>query len=628
MAGHHIDVVLPGPEGGWIARALEDAGFATARPDSLVGCRGSLLVVDRTTEGFAACVADFDGPVIAVGWDAIEEDELERLGLDAFYSRPVPIAKVVRHAETLLGIEPRLSSLPPRRPRATDAPPREPTIQLDADDLPPRDPTVHLEDEASAVHRLETGSSVDGETGGDALAVHALGSDAIALSPRLDALLRAADLRLFPGEAPLDLRFPAGEESAAALVPDELLAEVSMPLDPQEGADPLEAFTFVGSVDLLDTSSGRLSNPGSNPSSITPHTIIERGERSVPPPPPSSSGSHSSVDLTREGLLPAGGALRLLWQLRDSSTPSRVLLEVAGSVALELTIDGDVLVEFEGPANLRVADALRAEGRLAASAENESAAVELLQEAIHRGLLDEFERDMRVRRAREDLIGEACMASETRFAVTAAKAPIHHGAPWIARTVLEVAVEHVRRTLRARDALRWLNAHQTDRLVLASNFPARCRDAGLEPELFAAFERAAGGSIGRLLSGLTATAGVPGVLFALASADAVRFESGEAEEPLDGTALRALVERANALAREGTYFDVLGVKVTATAREIGEAYERLSRRLANIDLIGFAELDGSRQESLDAIQDAFDVLRDERLRDAYSRGIDRGSLGG
>ena len=65
------------------------------------------------------------------------------------------------------------------------------------------------------------------------------------------------------------------------------------------------------------------------------------------------------------------------------------------------------------------------------------------------------------------------------------------------------------------------------------------------------------------------------------------------------------------------------MKTTATAREIVEAYERLSRRLASIDLLGLAELDGSRQESLEAIQDAFDVLRDERLRDAYSRGIRR-----
>lgn len=622
MPGHHIDVVLPGPEGGWIARALEDAGFATARPETLVGCAGSLLVVDRTTEGFVACVADFDGPVIAVGWDAIEEEELERLGLDAFYARPVPIAKVVRHAESLLGLEPRLSSIPPRRSRPPDAPPREPTVQLDADELPPRDSTVHLEDDASAVHRLETGSGVDGDTGGDALEVHALGSDAIALSPRLDALLRAADRRLFPGEAPLDIRFPAGEESAAALVPDELLAEVSMPLDPQEGADPLEAFTFVGSIDLLDTGAGRLSAPVSSVSSNTPHTIIERGERSVPPPA-SSSGSQSSVDLTREGLLPAGGALRLLWQLRDSSTPSRVSLDVAGSAGLELTIDGDVLVDFAGPAHLRVADALRREGRLAASAENEAAAIELLQEAIHRGLLDEFERDADVRRAREALIGEACMASETRFAVTSAKASVHHGAPWIARTVLEVAVAHLRRALPVRDALRWLDAKKSDRLVLASNFPARCRDAGLEPELFAAFERAAGGSIGQLLSGMAATEGAAGALFALASADALRFEPGEAESPHDAAALRALVTRANAVAREGTYFDVLGVKTTATAREIVEAYERLSRRLASIDLLGLAELDGSRQESLEAIQDAFDVLRDERLRDAYSRGIRR-----
>lgn len=677
LAAHHIDIVLAGPEGGWLMRALEDAGFGCARRESLGECDAALAIVDWTVDDFEAFVADFDGPVIGVGWDPMSEDDLERLGLDASYARPVPIARLVRRVEALLGIETgdarprRKHSRSPSRPPARDesrndsdgaedapgpdkqdsAPPevspvREPTMALDADgqpppELPAREPTLHLDDEASAIHRVEDVQRPHvGEKEGSAnedleiqawhdsseIEVHDLGTGSATLSPRLDALLRAADRRLFPNESPLDLRFPAGDEPALALVPDELLAEVSLPLDIEEGADPLEAFTFVGSPDLLDTNGGRLSEPGSGVGTgapnLTPHTIVERGERPASAPS-SSSGSQSSVDLTREGLLPAGGVLRILWQLRDSSHASSLTLEVAGGTTLALTLNGAKLLLFEGPENLRVVAELRAQGRVAMSAENEADAARILEDAVSRGILDEYERDRRLRQAREELLGEACLASEARFMV--ASSPTRRAPPhgFLARPFLHVAVEQVRRHIRVRGILRWLDVSLSDRLVLASSFHSRAAEAGLEPEMIAALERAAGSRLSHVFTSVAAEAGVVGAVYALASADALRFERAEADGVDDSQALRESLERASELAREGDYFRILGVSREASGREIEEAFDRQMRRLHALDLEGLAlgDLEGLRQEVFQAAQDAFDVLRDERLRTAYARAI-------
>ena len=112
------------------------------------------------------------------------------------------------------------------------------------------------------------------------------------ISP-IAGLLGDADRRLFPNEAPLELSFPVGDETPDVLVPDDLLAESSTPLEPRE-ADPLEAFTFVGTPDLLETASGAKVAASESSASVdlTPHTVVERASK----PPPGTSEPAPKLD--------------------------------------------------------------------------------------------------------------------------------------------------------------------------------------------------------------------------------------------------------------------------------------------------------------------------------------------
>jgi hypothetical protein len=74
-------------------------------------------------------------------------------------------------------------------------------------------------------------------------------------------------------------------------------------------------------------------------------------------------------------------------------------------------------------------------------------------------------------------------------------------------------------------------------------------------------------------------------------------------------------------ARDGSYFEVLGVSPDATAAEIGEAYCRILGGLSAppLPVILASRFSAELEEIRIALQDAFDVLGDHRLRERYSR---------
>lgn len=583
----------------------------------------NVLLIDRNHTELEDLAKAHSGVLIIVGWDPLTPTDLERLEPHAFYERPVPIARLLRTIREALGLEspavvPTLSA-PARDEEDTPSAPeaRELTVQLsDSEDV--LSAIVRVDPEPSPPMR--TGEPSHSSTGAldapEGAAPH-FESEGLQLSPHLNELLRAADRRLFPGESPLDLRFPVGEEDAHQLVPDELLAEVALPLDVQNAADPLEAFTFVGTPDLLDTAAGRRA-----PKDATPHTL----SGSVRPPMSlvSSTGgdltsASVATDLTKEGMLPAGGALRMLWQLRQTRG-TELRLEVAGGVAVTFSIKRGRVAEMRGPAHSRVAEALRNEGLLGAMTHSEEEAQAALEEAVKAGRLSAFERDARLRIERELIIGELCRAHESRFVLT--EANITTTKRLFARPLIVVATERVRAELGAGDALRWLGIKPSSTLWLAPNFTEICAAVELPPELVSAFEASAGRPIVELLSSIAATAGAAGALFSLASAEALRFEPGQ-KAAANADSLRSRIERAHALALEGDYFDILGIARNATSRQVKEAHQLLIKALTHLDLesLGLEDLVGPRDEAVEAIEDAFEVLRHERLRKLYIAGL-------
>lgn len=699
MSGR-VEVVVPGPEGTWIARALREAEIEVREsPGGLSeGAADAALVVLATTiEGFEGLAVSLGRrtQVVAVGWDPIPAELAPRLSLSGFFVRPVALGQLTRLVRRLLderrahgakGSEPprpahdashdpsqdpdsRLasrsvvtpapasrpepvrasrSSIPPPPPSGdVELPEREPTLQLPADDLdgdaPPREPTMALGEPEVALgiapsHGTRGSSRPPPPREPTSSGTTAAGRATACFSPRLEDLLRRADRRLFPESAPLDLRFPGGDEPAHELVPDELLAEVATPLDPAE-PDPLEAFTFVGAPDaasveasMLESavgSSASRSGVASEPpprtfgTGRTPGTVRER---SMPPPPkPAATSPTFPSDLTREGTLAPGGALRLLWQLQDRARPLWLHLDVAGGPEVRLGLRDGKLVAFEGPAHRIVAAELREMGRWRTAVEDEAAAETLLREAVERGTLDRFELATRLRRARETLLHQAATAHEAQFAL---RPPVGElpTRPLLPNLVVAIASEGARRRLGTDVVLRWLGHDAVDRLVLLPSFATRAEQLGLEPELVEAFEAAADHPVMTLLHGLAASVGAAGALFALASCDALRLETASDVDDVPPEAVRALLRRARARAEVGSYFAILELAPDASERDIVESHRRLRRELVRLDLdaLGLEELEGDRQDALAALDEALAHLGNARLRAVYAAALSRG----
>ncbi|MEM6959256.1 MAG: J domain-containing protein, partial [Myxococcota bacterium] len=612
MAHPPVELWLSGPEASWIVRALSDARIDVVIAEGIEEATLSeetIAIVDGAHRHLAAIRALRPGPFIVVGWDELANELSEQIKPLLFLPRPVAVGRLERRLRELLKDD---ADVPmqsgsrdvdgsrerqvgdPRPIETIEVERRERTVHLEDDpayaDTGGVERTVQLdEDEVESVANFTAQRSeivtVDRAGALDAPERPGESSDApsLQLSARLNALLHAADRRLFPGDAPLDLRFSVGEENVLELVPDELLAEGAVQVEQVALEDPLEAFTFVGTPDLLDTAAGR-RNPEGTP--LTVHGVRHH-ERSE---------NERETNVTREGMLPPGGALRMFWEYAVRSR-CQLQVEIGGGDTALISLARGKVVEFDAPIARGLADELRHEGVLRELCENDEEARQALDRAVREGRLDAFERDRRLRLRYEALIGDLCLASECRFAVS--RSPSKKMASIVSAPLVVVATGQVRNRLGAGNALRWLNIDADALLWLGPEFAARAEAARLEPELIAAFEAAAGKSVGSMIEGLAATVGAAGALFSLASAGALRFEKGAKRTQSTG-ALRGRIEEAYALAQEADYFTLLGVARHASTREIHDAYTLRRKALVHLDLdaLGLHDLEGRRREAL------------------------------
>lgn len=97
-------------------------------------------------------------------------------------------------------------------------------------------------------------------------------------------------------------------------------------------------------------------------------------------------------------------------------------------------------------------------------------------------------------------------------------------------------------------------------------------------------------------------------------------------DPIDEDAIRQRVRAKMVLVQEGDYFSLLGVGRDATSYEIKRAFLELRRTFDPHRLLtaGTADLHADVVLILEVIEEAFEILRDDRRRDRYRRAIEAG----
>jgi len=440
---------------------------------------------------------------------------------------------------------------------------------------------------------------------------------------------------------------------------------VSLPIEPVE-EDPLDAFTYIGPAPTHDVTPMPVTpdsglRPPASPQAFdsapdvttsprepqqrhsskvrersspgTPSTFVS--PKVEPPDRPVDGVAETQDDISlgevtsggrgREGELGDADVLRLLWRVVDQRADVRIVLELEGVAPFVLRVQDGVLVDFEGPVAVGAVEAFRREGRFAAGTASEREALELLERRIDAGLLARFEVDRRMRRAREELLHDAIASVGGRFEMRPAGSAAPAPGPLLAATLSEVLVEGARRRLTPTRVRRLLGTGP-----LAVRMVPRAADylgrIGLEPEIVALLERHDGASLDRLLRSVPAEEGLAGAVYALVAAGIARVAAAGSEtgdEPDPAGSVRAAVEAAASLARDGHYFAILGVAPTAGAREIRQAYARRRRELRGLRLAPHG-LDGLAPDlslAVDALDEAWEVLRDTPLRDAYRAAL-------
>ena len=493
------------------------------------------------------------------------------------------------------------------------------------------------------------------------------------LSEKLRKMILDADRRVFPDEPPMDLRFPVGQEQARDLVPDDMLEMVYQSIESVED-DPIEAFTYIGTVVEHDPQSSRtgaksVGGPASgsriglgtpsrvdltddeteNTSSDTPATVLglrggARSSAEVRPPSVSVVAFGKTMhDLAfgdalkgggRGGSLAEGELIRLLFRALDGKLDADVTLRMAGGLDLSLRIAEGVLHRLTGPVATLVVEQLRQEHRLNERPGDEVSALQILERRVGAGMMSRFDIDRRMRQARLEVVWDAIDAREGEFEIRAIPgeallASVTPGAV-LGRSLESALVEGARRRLPTARVRRLLGGAAVA-VRLDPDARERLIRAELEPELEALLVRNDGAAFDEIIATAPVEVGVAGAVFALVAAGVARVVTLEGAVPdaVDALAFaRETVDAGFAAAQDADYFAVLGVRPRALPRELQAAYE--SRRRALDDALrsiassgetGVDDLYGRRLLAIEVLDEAYEVLSNDRLREAYGDAL-------
>jgi hypothetical protein len=197
-------------------------------------------------------------------------------------------------------------------------------------------------------------------------------------------------------------------------------------------------------------------------------------------------------------------------------------------------------------------------------------------------------------------------------------------------TGAEVFVETARRVL---DPVRSLAIIQEQARLDTGTRMMLLSECALSGEEDARIRGAAGKTVAEICSGATPEfASVVRalveleVLTLIAPARRAAEDRPNEPDPLDEEAIRKKVRAKMVVVQEGDYFSLLGVNRSATSYEIRRAFVELRRTFEPTRLLTAKTVDLHEEVTLilEVVEEAFDILRDERRRDRYRRAIEAG----
>lgn len=460
-----------------------------------------------------------------------------------------------------------------------------------------------------------------------------------AISDSLRALLAAADRRVFPGLAAIDVSIPAGEASARELVPDELFDDAS---PDAEGEDEgLFVVAPLASVLGASVSSAppRAARPPSDPPAerekkTSPGTPLSLGAgfklpNPLPPraealasiPMDEALGPLDAADVRRLAILP-GAMIRALAAIVLGRASVRAIV-TSPALDAELTFSRGELARVAGPvARL----ALERMGRTAA---DEPSARARLTMGVERGELSSAAEALALARGERDLLARVALATSGEAVFHAARdedVPARLGPT--ARLLGSIGAGARGACVDALLAPLGANGRLDATRALGGVVAA----LGVDADLARFFEAREDGVLRLELARASRLAAeLPGVAALLVAAGALTITPGRAEvAEVDVRAIELVLREHAARADDADYFTILGVRDDATPTDIAAAHDGRSTMLRTLPLeeLGLGALAPLRAAALAALDEARECLADDALRSRYARALAAGSPGG
>ncbi len=665
VAIRRIELVDPSPEGQRVAEALRAHGLYVLERsfESLrEGTAAAVVIIasdapsaDEALKAMRAAGRS-DVPLILLGdrtsSGALVHESIGAVPADRVFPRPIAVDRLIRKVEAIFSPSSELSDSrplgPPERTMSfpqessiSDWKPPERTLELPAEEEAPKPapPPPQLRPPSlppppsGTIPRIPSTSAGDDDT----------------LSPRLRKLMLEADRRVFPSAAPIELRFAVSDLPVHEIVPDELLDAVSLPIDPVED-DPLDAFTYMGPAPdhTSQPSIPEASRPPwvtlppdiveapSDESSLTsaesPGTFAGRRAAEVKsaPAPVRELPFGEPAQRGRRGPLGDGDVVRLLLDVALESRDGRIEITTPRG-ALVLRVDEGDVVAFEAPVHVGVAARLAREGRLGAAPQSETEATAALEALVTARLLGRLELERALREERERWLAQIVAEQSGQFYFEpGVRGDL--GAPLLSRPLGAAVLEAARRGLDLTRARRLLGLASQGRAPeprlafrLDAVAPRIFRRLGVEPELARLLSSGEGEDLDGWIGYTGEPDGIAAAIFVLVCAGAARLGPAMGARELDPIdAARAAVLAAAELAEDGDYFAILGVRSDAHPRELREAHATRRQSLMALRFPTTSTLDAleaARREALEAVDEAFEVLADERRRAAYRSAL-------